>query len=83
MSWNVYIILCEDGSLYTGVTTDLQRRFMEHQGGRRGAKYFSGRQPSQVVYSENGHTRSSACRREAAIKNLSREEKLLLIAGAA
>ena len=82
MNWTVYIIRCDDDSLYTGVTTDLQRRFTEHQGRSRGAKYFNGREPSQVVFSENGHTRSSACQREAAIKRLSREEKLLLIADA-
>jgi putative endonuclease len=80
MNWTVYIIRCDDGSLYTGVTTDLQRRFTEHQGGSRGAKYFNGRKPSHVDYSESGHTRSSAGQREAAIKRLSREEKLRLIA---
>lgn len=80
MDWTVYIIRCDDNSLYTGVTTDLERRFQEHLGRPRGAKYFNGRKPMEVVYSENGHTRSSACQREAAIKKLSREEKLCLIA---
>ena len=79
MDWTVYIIRCDDNSLYTGVTTDLERRFQEHLGRPRGAKYFNGRKPMEVVYSENGHTRSSACQREAAIKKLSREEKLCLI----
>lgn len=79
MDWTVYIIRCDDNSLYTGVTTDLERRFQEHLGRPRGAKYFNGRKPMEVVYSENGHTRSSACQREAAIKKLSREEKLHLI----
>jgi len=79
MDWTVYIIRCDDGSLYTGVTTDLQRRFREHRGLRRGAKYFNGRTPQEVVFSEKGHNRSSACQREAAIKKLSREEKLCLI----
>jgi putative endonuclease len=74
MNWMVYIIRCDDDSLYTGVTTDLQRRFAEHQGGGRGAKYFSGHVPSEVVYSESGHTRSSAGQREAVIKRPSREE---------
>lgn len=78
-TWIVYMIQCNDNSLYTGVTTDLQRRFNEHLTGKRGARYFNGRRPSQVVYCENGHTRSSACQREAAIKKLSREEKLRLI----
>jgi putative endonuclease len=81
MKWTVYIIRCDDGSLYTGVTTDLARRFAEHLGHPRGAKYFSGRKPSEVVYSENGHTRSSACQREAALKKLSRAGKLSLVSG--
>ena len=77
-----YIIRCNDGTLYTGVTTELERRFQEHLNHPRGAKYFNGRKPLEVVYSENGYTRSSACQREAAIKKLSREEKLRLIADA-
>lgn len=80
MGWTVYIIRCSDGSLYTGVTTDLERRFREHRVGPRGARYFSGRQPVEVVYREDGHDRSSACRREALIKRLSRGEKLELLA---
>ncbi len=78
--WMVYIIRCSDGSLYTGVTTDIERRFREHAGGGRGARYFSGRKPVEVVYQEIGHDRSSASRREAVIKKLSREEKLVLVA---
>jgi putative endonuclease len=78
--WMVYIIRCSDNSLYTGVTTDLERRFQEHLSHPRGAKYFNGRKPMEVVYSEKGHTRSSASQREAAIKKLSRDKKLLLIA---
>ena len=78
MNWSVYIILCSDDSYYTGITTDLQRRFDQHAAGR-GAKYFRGRQPLQVVYREDGHTRSSASTREAQIKNLSRAEKSILI----
>jgi putative endonuclease len=79
MDWTVYIICCDDSTLYTGVTTDLERRFREHRDHPRGAKYFNGRKPLEVVYSETGHTRSSACKREAAIKKLSRDEKLRLI----
>jgi putative endonuclease len=79
MDWKVYIIRCDDETLYTGVTTDLERRFREHRDLRCGAKYFNGRKPLEVVYSEKGHDRSSACRREAAIKKLSRNEKLCLI----
>lgn len=82
MEWTVYIIRCDDESLYTGVTTDLNRRFAEHCNGKRGARYFAGRQPDAVVWQENDHDRSSALRREAAIKKLSRREKLALVAGA-
>lgn len=78
MNWQVYIILCSDNTLYTGITTDLQQRFGQHASGR-GAKYFRGRQPVRVVYLESGHTRSSAAAREAAIKNLARVDKLGLI----
>ncbi|MDA8412936.1 MAG: GIY-YIG nuclease family protein [Desulfobacteraceae bacterium] len=78
MNWQVYIILCTDDTLYTGITTDLPRRFDQHAAGR-GAKYFRGRQPLQVVYQENGHTRSSAGRRELEIKALTRAEKITLI----
>ena len=77
-NWSVYMILADDGSLYTGVTTDLDRRFAEHQSGR-GAKYFRGRQPLEVVYRETGHTRSSACVRESAIKKMPRADKSGLI----
>jgi putative endonuclease len=78
--WTVYIIRCDDGSLYTGVSTDVERRFREHREHPRGAKFFNGRTPLEVVYAEDGHSRSTACRREAAVKKLSRAEKLRLIA---
>lgn len=78
VSWKVYMILCSDNSLYTGITTDIDRRFRQHSDGS-GAKYFRGRKPVQVVYLENGHCRSSASRKEALIKNLNRSEKALLV----
>ena len=80
MPWSVYIIETSTGTLYTGVSTDVERRFREHAGGTRGARYLRGAKPKAVVFVEGGHTRSSACRREAAIKRLSREGKLALIA---
>ena len=82
MNWLVYIILCSDGSLYTGITNDLERRLRQHAN-RQGAKYFRGRQPGPVVYLERGHDRSTASRREAAIKKLSPQAKRRLIAGRA
>jgi putative endonuclease len=78
LNWCVYMILCSDDSLYTGITTDMERRFKQHEEGR-GAKYFRGRSPKQIVYLEQGLSRSSASRREIQIKNLSRSEKLNLI----
>lgn len=78
-NWTVYMIRCDDGSLYTGVSTDVERRFREHRDRTRGAKFFGGRKPLEVVYREGGHSRSSAARREAAIKKLGREEKLGLV----
>ena len=79
MNWQVYMILCSDNSLYTGITTDIDRRFRQHASGT-GAKYFRGRQSLQVVYLENGHSRSSAASREAQIKTMSRAEKMKLSA---
>jgi putative endonuclease len=74
LNWQVYILRCSDNSLYTGITTDLARRFRQHVNGH-GAKYFRGRQPLRVVYLEAEHSRASASRREAFIKGLTREEK--------
>ena len=80
MNWHVYIILCSDDSLYTGITTAMDRRFDQHATGR-GAKYFRGRQPSRVVYLESGHTRSSAGKREAEIKGMTHAAKRALACG--
>ena len=79
MDWIVYMIHCSDDSLYTGVTKDVDRRFAEHAGNIKGARYFNGRDPIAIVFTEDGHDRSSALIREAAIKRLSREAKLRLI----
>lgn len=79
-SWQVYIILGDDGRFYTGITTDIERRWREHTQGPRGARYFRGRQPEQLCYLESHPDRSSASRREYAIKKLSRREKEQLIA---
>ncbi len=79
MNWSVYMILCSDDSLYTGITTDIDRRLAQHAS-RRGAKYFRGREPGPVVYLEAGHNRSSASKREAEIKKLPPQTKRQLIA---
>jgi len=78
LKWQVYIILCSDDTLYTGITTDIERRMRQHAE-RRGAKYFRGRQPQRLLYLEGGHDRSSASKRELSIKRLTREQKRLLI----
>ena len=75
-NWFVYIIRASDGRLYTGITTDVDRRFSEHSGGGKGARFFRGRRPEAVVYTEMQPDRSCALRREAEIKKLSRMEKL-------
>ncbi len=79
-NWWIYIIEASAASLYTGITTDVERRFEEHLNCQKGAKYFNGRTPVRVVYREDGHTRSSASRREMEIKKLSRHDKQNLIA---
>jgi putative endonuclease len=77
MDWQVYIILCSDDTLYTGITTDIERRYRQHEEGR-GAKYFRGRQPLKVVYLEEGHNRSTASIRESQIKAMNRADKIHL-----
>lgn len=77
-NWSLYIIEASDKTYYTGITTDVERRFSQHLDGT-GARFFYGRRPVAVVYREDGHDRSSASRREAEIKRLSRREKAILI----
>jgi len=78
MTHYVYVLECSDGSLYTGYTTDVERRVKEHNSGE-GAKYTRGRTPVEVVHSEEYETRSEAMSREAEIKSKSREEKEELV----
>lgn len=82
MGYWVYILRCGDGTLYTGIAADIERRLRAHQSGT-GAKYTRGRGPLCVVYREELPDKSAALRREAAIKRLKRTEKLALIAGKA
>lgn len=76
--WYLYMLRCADGTLYTGITTDVEKRFQAHTQGR-GAKYTRGRGPLNLVYREVCGTHSDALRREAAVKKLSRAEKEALI----
>lgn len=77
--WFVYILECSDHTLYTGITTDLERRIREHNSACGGARYTRSRRPVTLVYAERCKCRSSACRREYRIKRLSRAQKQLLI----
>ena len=74
----VYLIQCEDGSIYTGITTDLERRFKEHSD-KVGGHYTRAHKVEKILYKEECPTRSEALKREAQIKKLRRKEKLKLI----
>jgi putative endonuclease len=74
----IYILECEDNTLYTGITTDVERRFMEHKSGE-GANYTRAHGASKILYTEECKNRSEASKRESVIKKLSREEKFVLI----
>jgi len=74
----VYVVECSDGTLYTGYTTDVERRVEEHNAGT-GAKYTAGRRPVRLQYVESHPTRSAALRREHEIKSLSRTQKEQLV----
>lgn len=78
--WYVYILRCADDSLYTGITTELERRVAEHNNSKLGARYTRARLPVTLIYHETLTSRSLASRREAQIKQLTRQQKLLLIA---
>ncbi|WP_242344464.1 GIY-YIG nuclease family protein [Anaeromyxobacter terrae] len=78
-AWHVYVLRCGDGSLYTGATNDVERRVARHAAGE-GARYTRARLPVVLVYSERAGDRSAALRREAALKRLTRTEKLALVA---
>lgn len=82
--WWLYVIRCHDGSLYTGVTTDVKRRFAEHQQqGAKTARYLRGRSPLQLAFSVPVGERGQALRLEYRVKQLSRADKLAMIAGQA
>lgn len=74
----VYIVKCRDNTLYTGITTDLEKRLAKHNQGT-GAKYTRGRTPVELVYYEKGYTKSEALKREISIKKLTRIKKEKLI----
>ena len=75
--WYVYILKCGDGTLYTGITDDVSARLQAHREGK-GAKYTRGRGPLELVYQEEAENHSAAAKREWQIKQLKKQEKLLL-----
>lgn len=76
--YTVYILLCGDNTLYTGITTNIERRLQEHQEGK-GSKYTRARNVVEMVYSEKHRNKREALKREAGIKRLTRKEKINLI----
>ena len=78
MNWYVYILRCGDDTLYCGITPDIEKRLEQHRSGK-GAKYTRGRGPLELVYSEVCGTHSDALKWEAAIKRLTRPQKMILI----
>lgn len=77
--WYVYIVQCSDHTLYTGITTDIQRRLREHNHGPGGARYTRTRRPVRLIYSESRPGRAAAAKREALIKQMDRRTKFRLI----
>ena len=78
--WYLYVLRCGDGTLYTGITTDVPKRLEQHRTGK-GAKYTRGRSPLDLVYQEECGSHSEALKRELAVKKLTREQKEVLIRG--
>ena len=77
--WCVYICRCNDGTLYTGITNDIERRISEHNGGNGGAKYTRSRQPVELVYMKKMENRSMAAKREYQIKRMPLIDKRRLV----
>ena len=80
-AYSLYIVRCADGSLYTGIATDVERRFGEHVSGMRGARFLRGRGPLEIVFRANAGDRAAASRLEYRVKRLSRAQKLALVDG--
>lgn len=73
--WNIYLVRCADGSVYTGISTDVERRIGEHRSRDKGAKYLRGRGPFELLYQRAVGSRSQASRLEHQVKKLSKAEK--------
>jgi putative endonuclease len=79
--YSLYIVRCSDGSLYTGIAIDVERRVREHESGKRGARYLRGRGPLQLEFCEQLGSRGRAQQLEHRVKRLNRQQKEALIAG--
>lgn len=77
--WRVYIVQCSDGTLYTGITKDIEKRIIQHNSNHIGAKYTKGRRPVKLVYFEASDSRSNALKREYQIRKLPLTDKMDLI----
>ncbi len=77
--FSLYILRCADGTLYTGITTDVARRVAEHESGARGAKFLRGKGPLEVVFEQAVGDRAQAQKLEHSIKRLSRAQKIALV----
>ncbi len=78
-AWFVYLVRCQDGTLYCGIAKDLNRRLEEHNSADKGAKYTRGRRPVELVYTEKVASRAQATQREGRIKRMTRAQKMTLI----
>lgn len=76
--WFVYVLLCEDGSFYTGASNDVEKRFLDHKKGK-GGKYTRSHKPVRIIYSEKLASRSDALKREIEIKSWTREKKIRVL----
>ena len=79
MKWFLYVLQCSDGTYYTGVTTNVDRRLTEHNTSKRGSKYTKSRRPVKLIYSLEYENRSSAQKAEHKFKNLTRKQKQKII----
>jgi len=80
-TWHVYMVCCSDGTLYTGITNDLEKRIEAHNSGKAGARYTRSRRPVTLVYSEQAGSKSEAASLEYRIKKLGRLKKKELVKG--
>jgi len=81
VEWFLYLVRCHNGHLYTGISTDVTRRFTEHQRGK-GAKYLRGKGPLELVYQKKVGTRSEALKAELKVKNMARSAKIAMLRNA-